>query len=35
MGKEKKDVKKKNVIDAPCESNISTVAEEHFSSESI
>ena len=31
--KEKKGVKKKNVIDAPCESNINTVIEEHFSSE--
>ena len=32
-GKEKKGVKKKNVIDTPCESNINTVIEEHFSSE--
>ena len=31
--KEKKSVKKKNVIETPCVSNISTVVEEHFSSE--
>ena len=34
-GKRKKRVRKKNVIDAQCESNINTVVEEHFSSESI
>ena len=32
--KEKKGVKKKNVIDTLCECNINTFAEEHFSSES-
>ena len=31
--KVKKGVKKKNMIDTPCESNINTVAEEHFSLE--
>ena len=33
--KEKKGVKKKNVIDTPCKSSINTVVEEHFSSERI
>ena len=33
MGKEKKGVKKKSVIDIPCESNINTVVEKQFSSE--
>ena len=31
--KENKGVKKRNVIDRPCECNISTFLEEHFSSE--
>ena len=31
--KEEKGVKKKNVIETQCVSNISTVVEEHFSSE--
>ena len=31
--KEKKGVKKKNVTDTPCASNINTVAKKHFSSE--
>ena len=30
---ENKGIKKKNVIDTPCENNIDTVAEEHFSLE--
>ena len=31
--KEEKRVKKKNVVDTPCENNINTVAEKHFSPE--
>ena len=31
--KEEKGVKKKNVFDTPCASNISTAVEEHFSLE--
>ena len=31
--KVEKDVKEKNVFDTPCESNIKTVVEEHFSQE--
>ena len=32
-GNEIKGVRKKNVIDTPCESNTNTVVEEYFSSE--